>query len=374
MHRRLFILISSIVVLASSLCAADKQEYILNVDSTGFTFVTRNYTSPVTLDMVKDLDTGRVVDVDTLFICSAFDTVTIPSSKEMVPVTIKAPSRDIILYIWFDSTPDQMQRFADLLREYENFDNSSIAGFPDFKYSPPDDSGLVELNHKYNLDSIAGGGSDVEKAMNLMYWTHGIVRHDGSSYNPNPRNALHIIQVCSDSGRGVNCRMMATIMNEACLSVGLKVRHLTCMPYDTADTDCHVVDMIWSDSLGKWVMLDPTFRAYFENADGELLGPMEVREAYINGDSLVLNKDIDWNGQGYDAVKYRGYMAKNLFRFLTPIESSFGYESDPGDVGWVYLYPLGYRPKLVGTADTTEKTSGHMIDYYTDNAGWFWEK
>ena len=48
--------------------------------------------------------------------------------------------------------------------------------------------------------------------------------------------------------------------------------------------------------------------------------------------------------------------------------------SNPGDVGWVYLYPLGYRPNLVGTADTTERKTGRMIDYHTDNADWFWEK
>jgi hypothetical protein len=374
MRPHLFLVLSLFLILLYSSSASDETEYILKLDGNDFTLKANGKLYPIALDDVKDFDTGRVMDTDTLYVCGTDDTLVIPASTDLVPIKLNTPSRAISLFIWFDYTKTKIDEYTELLRQYNKFGRSSTAGFGDFKYSSYDDSNLAALNHKFNLDSIAGDGGDVERAINLMRWAHGIVRHNGSSYNPSPRNALNIIRVCADSGRGVNCRMIATILNEACLAVGLKARHLTCMPGDSTDNDCHVVDMIWSDSLNKWVMLDPTFRAYFENADGEILGPLDVRDAYINGDLPVLNDDIDRNGSPYNAVQYRSYMAKNLFRFLTPIESSFGYESRTGDVSWVYLYPTGYRTGLVGTADSTVKETGLQIDCHTDNAAWFWEE
>jgi hypothetical protein len=189
---------------------------------------------------------------------------------------------------------------------------------------------------------------------------------------PSPRNALNILKVCADSGRGINCRMMATVLNEACLAVGLKSRHLTCLPQDKQDTECHVVNMIWSDSLKKWLYMDPTFQGYFTNKTGVLLSPSEVREALVNGDSLVVNDGLDYNGTPHDPVQYKSYMAKNLFRFGAPLVSEFNYESNDEEVVSVYLNPVGYDSVLTATADSTTGTARH-ISYYTDNATWFWE-
>ena len=53
-----------------------------------------------------------------------------------------------------------------------------------------------------------------------MHWVHNAVRHDGSSRNPTSRNAIDLIEVCRKENRGINCRMMAQVLNECYLAMG----------------------------------------------------------------------------------------------------------------------------------------------------------
>ena len=92
----------------------------------------------------------------------------------------------------------------------------------------------------------------------------------------------------------------------------------------------------------------------------------------VNGDSLIVNDDLDYNGTPHDPVVYKSYMAKNLFRFGAPLVSEFNYESNNGEVVQVYLNPVGYDSALTATADSATGTVRY-IRYYTDNAAWFWE-
>jgi hypothetical protein len=330
------------------------------------------------LSLIKENDTVRVWDIDSLRLLSGIDSITVIKTAEYMPVVLESPTTTRHLTVWFFDSEKQggviLQERLSLLRKYPDYGATPAADFENFSYEPADDSNLVRLRETYNLDSIAGDGSEIERITNLLGWAHRAVRHDGNSYNPTPCNAMRILQVCADSGRGVNCRMMATLLNEVYLSEGFKSRHLTCLPGDTTDTECHVINMVYSDSLGKWLYMDPTNNAWFRNTDGALLSPAEVRQAMIDGDSLVLNEGADYNGSPLSYSQYTTYMAKNLFWFSTPIRSAFGYESRKGDRAWVDLYPEGYKAQLAGTADTTSGGSGEKITYRTDNDGWFWEK
>lgn len=186
----------------------------------------------------------------------------------------------------------------------------------EWSYTAPSDS-VLALDRKYfNLDSIAGTGNDVSKMKNLMYWIHDLVRHDGNSYNPKSRSLIDIFNVCRDGKRGVNCRMMAIMLTEALLAEGIPARYLTCQPkLWQFDSDCHVITMAWSDSLQKWIWLDPTFAAYVTDDKGLLLHPGEVRERLIAGLPLVLNADANWNHKEKQTKEdyLDRYMAKNLY-------------------------------------------------------------
>ena len=250
--------------------------------------------------------------------------------------------------------------YAQILRDHAAYRSQPDLGMPDFTYQGATESELQELRTTYHLDDAAGQGDEVSRIINLMRWVHKTIRHDGNSSNPQPRNALNILDVCSQGKRGVNCRMLATVLNEAYLSMGFKSRHITCLPKFKDDPDCHVINIVYAPSKGKWLYMDPSFEAYFTDEKGELLSIAEVRESVVRTKKLVLNKEANWNGEATDPKWYLQYMSKNLYRFSCPAASEFGYESKPRSLR-IYLEP----------ADTPLKKNSDSETFTTD-AERFW--
>ena len=96
--------------------------------------------------------------------------------------------------------------------------------------------------------------------------------------------------------------------------MGYQSHFVTCLPKDTTDSDCHVINVVYAPSLRKWVWMDPTNDAYVMNEQGTLLGIEEVRARLLDGRPLLLNPDANWNHR-QSATKEQylySYMAKNL--------------------------------------------------------------
>lgn len=183
-----------------------------------------------------------------------------------------------------------------------------------FRYASPNDTDLVRLREQFKLDSVAGAGDEISKIKNLLHWVHNIVPHDGNSYNPEIKNTIAIIDLCRKENRGVNCRMMAQMLTEVYLAMGFKARFVTCLPKDYVN-DCHVITTVFSNTLNKWLWVDPTFEAYVMDEDGKMLSIAEVRE-YIRADKpLKINEDANWNNRAKQTKEYYidQYMAKNLY-------------------------------------------------------------
>jgi len=251
--------------------------------------------------------------------------------------------------------------------------NKAANTLPAFTYQSASAPELVDFKNRFNLDSVSGNGDEISKIKSLLYWAHNIVRHDGNSNNPPLRNALDIIAVCKKDDRGVNCRMMATILKDAYQAEGFKARLVTCMPKDTADFDCHVITVVWSKTLNKWVWMDPTFNAYVSDDQGNLLNIEEVRERLITDKPLVLNEDANWNNKVKQTKEdYLGrYMSKNLYWLKCALKSDWDLETRKvaKDVEYVNLYPGGFstihsQPKMV---------SKGVIEYATNNPDYFWQ-
>lgn len=213
--------------------------------------------------------------------------------------------------------PDDDKTKLQLLKEAAPY--AAYTGDKDltFSYALPSDSLLARSREYFNLDSIAGNGDDVSRIKNLLYWVHDLVRHDGSSSWPDCRfNLVDLHKVCQEQNRGLNCRFMAMMLTEALLAEGIPARYLTCQSkaYDE-DSDCHVICIAWSDSLKKWIWVDPTFAAYVTDGDGLLLHPGEVRQRLREGLPLILNADANWNHKSAQTKEYYldEYMAKNLY-------------------------------------------------------------
>ncbi len=248
--------------------------------------------------------------------------------------------------------------------KYNNADKSYI---PKFAYQSSDNPNLIAIRKELKLDSIAGSGSEISRILNLMHWLHNLIPHDGMNGNPEIRNALNMIAVCKKEGRGLNCRGLAMVLNECYLSLGIKSRYVTCLPKDTTDQDCHVINMVYSNDLNKWIWIDPSFDAYVMDEKGILLGIEEVRERLINGKPLILSPDANWNRQQTQTKEFylENYMAKNLYKLETPLVSE--YNTETSEKGKVIKYV-----QLTSAVDVPIKKSYQL--YSTHNPKLFWAK
>jgi len=161
------------------------------------------------------------------------------------------------------------------------------------------------------------------------------------------------------------------VLNDVYLSMGFKSRHLGCLPFDKQDGDRHSVVMVWSNDLGRWLLMDPTFDAYFTSTTGTPLSPAQIRAAMAMGDSIMVADCINWNGQPRSKVEHYNYMAKNLFQLLCGASWSSSQNAKGRSV-YVYLIPIGYDSNTLGTVDST--SSEGLIQYYTANADWFFAR
>ena len=270
--------------------------------------------------------------------------------------------------------------FMYILKKAAKYNPNEKRELPAFTYQSADNPNLVSLRKAFNLDSIAGGGNDVSKILNLMHWIHNLVPHDGSHGNPEVMNALNMIAVCKNDKRGLNCRGLATVLNECYLAMGFKSRFLTCLPKDSlgVDQDCHVIDMVYSNQLKKWLWIDPTFDAYMMNEKGELLSVEEVRERLINDKPLILNPDANWNRKNSQTKEnyLYSYMAKNLYLLECPISSEYNTETRQENkvINYMDLVPLDYFKKSLNKKESTNnENKTTFITYKTNNPDVFWK-
>lgn len=139
------------------------------------------------------------------------------------------------------------------------------------------------LMEKYDITSIAGNGTEFEKALNLMSEFAPRLRHKSNYDNHIEMNALDLLEYSLDNKKqGINCRSKAQILNEMCLALGIYSRKVWIMPNSNYDNDCHVVNEVWDNKLGKWVMLDITNNQYWVDEEGKPLSVIEIRTKGAN--------------------------------------------------------------------------------------------
>lgn len=265
----------------------------------------------------------------------------------------------------------------------EPYNLSDKRAIPICTYQSSDFSKLVELRRVCSLDSIVGTGNEVSQILNLMHWIHNTIPHDGAVQNPEEKNALSMITICKREHRAMNCRGLAIALNECYLAMGFKSRYVACLPKDTTDRDSHVLTMVYSNALKKWLWIDPTSDAYVMNEKGELLSIEEVREHLIHGYALIVNPDANRNHKITDSKEeylYK-YMAKNLYRLQSPVNSLCDYETKAQGktISFVELSPINISDQRTEKAEdnlTTIKLASYnmtILIYKTNNPSIFWQ-
>lgn len=144
-------------------------------------------------------------------------------------------------------------------------------------------SDYAVLKEKYDLEKIAGNGSEFEKALRLMNEFAPRLTHKSDYDNHIEMEALPLLEYSLDKkSNGINCRAKAQILNEMCLSLGIYSRKVWIMPNSRYDGDCHVVNEVWDTSRNKWIMLDITNNEYWVDENSEPLSILEIRTKGAN--------------------------------------------------------------------------------------------
>lgn len=270
--------------------------------------------------------------------------------------------------------------YLHLLKKAGKYNLQEKQDIPVFTYQNANNPNLVTLRKTFNLDSIAGSAGEVSKILNLLHWVHNLIPHDGVNLNPVVKNAMSMIRECKKDARGLNCRGLATVLNECYLSMGIKSRFVTCLPKDSLgiDPDCHVINMVYSTELKKWLWMDPQNNAYAMNEQGEILSIEEVRERLINDKPLILNPEANVNNK-LPVIKNSylyNYMAKNLYMLECSISSE--YDTETKEAGktntYLRLIPLEYFKKSLEKEVLQDNDSKNTrVFYLTNNPANFWQ-
>ena len=265
-------------------------------------------------------------------------------------------------YAW--NLGDEVKSNLDILKESPDYGQDSKSK-PKFVYAQPSDSLLTLSRERFNLDSIAGEGDDISRIKNLLYWIHDNIKHDGSNgLAPGPVNLRNTYDSAKSNNCGYNCRALAISLTEALLAEGIPARYITCeSKYWDSDPDCHVICVAWSESLNKWIWIDPTFAAYVTDENGLLLHPGEVRYRLQNDLPLILNEDANWNHTVKQTKEtyLEDYMAKNLYI----MSANMLNQSEPEGTT---DHPKGKVAALVPF--NSNYTNANII---TTDEEWFWQ-
>ncbi len=201
---------------------------------------------------------------------------------------------------------------------------------------------IPEILEKYDYSTyVRGLGNTDDLAFKLLDFVCDHFGHNGTRGLGSGRTITDLIEFCEKNEYKSNCRGLAILLASLLRLNGIKAQHITCMPYEDPFDDCHVVVDCMFPS-GKRVMLDPTWRLYLKDKDGEYISLQHLRELLITGKPIFENQTAGYNGGEFDKEYYRNYMTKNTFRFARPTLSKEGVDGRMENSRYIELIPQGY--------------------------------
>lgn len=210
----------------------------------------------------------------------------------------------------------------------------------------------------FRLDTLTDPAAATwDRALALARFVARNIPHANQQIYPEKCNAIGLWEYTRTVEPAFNCRLHAILLHEMLLAEGITNRFVTCLPADSLDSDCHVVNLVWLPERQKWAMLDSDMQAWAEDETGTPLSLAEMRERYLNGHTIVYRPLL---GPETDFGYYRAYWAKNLYWF--ECWETTGYERENNNPAYegrsraVTLLPPGFEgfsmwPTAVKTSD-----------------------
>ena len=237
----------------------------------------------------------------------------------------------------------QNNTYIELLRKAEPYRADKAS----FRFEYIQDTARRRLTHEYfRLDTIDNPTAETwDRALALAHFVARNIPHANQSIQPERRNAIDLWEYTRNVEPAFNCRLHSIMLHELLLACDITNRYVTCLPADSLDQDCHVVNIVWLPEHKKWAMVDSDMRAYVTDSDGTPLSLSQMRERYINGAAMEIHPLLN-EGQPFDYTYYRTYWSKNLYWFECAEQTSYDIETAPWDKRGrvVVLRPEGFTP------------------------------
>jgi len=185
------------------------------------------------------------------------------------------------------------RQWASLLKKHSGF-SAKRPGYPvdvNFQYAAPTDDNLRKLRKMYNLETVAGQGSETDRTINLTSWVYQLTGHANNPQIPKELNAFHLIRLAKVEHKTINCYMKTIILNEVFLAMGFSSRQTHLLPHSNEEDESHFITSVYSRTQGKWILMDPDFGVYVTDEKGNILGVAEIRSRLIAVQPLVV-KDV----------------------------------------------------------------------------------
>ena len=190
-----------------------------------------------------------------------------------------------------------------------------------------------EIIEKYNIDKIAGNGSEFVRCKRLLHYLSPRLTHNSYYDNHIKCNALDLLEYSlNNPEHGINCLNKSKIFAECALALGIMARRVAIMPYSPYDCDNHVIAEIYDNKLEKWIMMDPTTDGYFIDENKIPLSMLEIRDLLAHNQFITFvpstSRLTDMNKLRDKYLERIVYIAKNSFYFMVGENQRFGDEGE----------------------------------------------
>ena len=202
---------------------------------------------------------------------------------------------------------------------------------------------IPQILKKYDYSKYINGldNTNDEIVFRLLDFVCDHFGHNGSGGLGSGRSITDLIEFCERNDNKSNCRGLAILLAALLRLNGIKAQHITCLPYEDPFEDCHVVVDCLLPS-GKRIMLDPTWRLYLKDKEGNYVSLSHLRELLLADESIFENPTADYNGTGFAKEYHRNYMIKNTFRFARCTLNKEGVDGRTETSRYIELIPQGY--------------------------------
>lgn len=233
---------------------------------------------------------------------------------------------------------DSMQKAqrVELLRAAAPFTADSV----DYHFTYTLDSVRArEIRDYFRLDTLVDPAATTwDNTLKLAAFVARNIPHANQKVYPEVCNATALWEYTRTVEPAFNCRLHSILLHELLLAEGIANRFVTCLPADSLDSDCHVVNNVWLPERQKWAMIDSDMQAWIDDPDGTPLSLQEMRERYIAGEPMAPHQLL---GLDPDFAYYSSYWAKNLYWFVCWEDT--GYDKEVEYEGRVVaLLPPGF--------------------------------